>query len=153
MASQQVSTRSQRQARRSFLASALCIESGEHHPDAADGPCLLPESCWQSVAAAAETWFIDMVVPAQKTLMVASLDGAEHALLDSGSGLTSCPLTGVNIEVRHAKNESSMIMDRSGTRTSVVLHKFAKVLLLKLRRRNSVLDHGCQHKTNGNRGN
>ena len=23
--------------------------------------------------------------------MVASLDGAEHALLDSGSGLTSCP--------------------------------------------------------------
>ena len=107
--------------------------------------------------------------------MVASLDGAEYALLDSGSGLTSCPvndaddlpllprpanlpilsnatggsvecvgqrevccrlengepfvvtwhvanvtnllistesLTGVNNEVRHAKNESSMIMDR-----------------------------------------
>ena len=36
-------------------------------------------------------------------------------------------LTGANIEVTHAKNESSMIMDRSGTRTSVVLHKFAKV--------------------------
>ena len=49
-------------------------------------------------------------------------------------------LTGANIEVRRAKNESSMIMDRSGTRTSVVLHKFAKVPWLKLRRDNSVLD-------------
>ena len=39
-----------------------------------------------------ETWHINMVVPAQKTLMVASLDGAEYALLDSGSGLTSCPI-------------------------------------------------------------
>ena len=37
-----------------------------------------------------ETWFINMIVSAQKTLMVASLDGAEYALLDSGSGLTSC---------------------------------------------------------------
>ena len=144
-----------------------------------------------------------MVVPAQKTLMVASLDGAEYAMLDSGSGLTSCPisyaddlpllprpsnlpilsnatggsvecigqrqvgyrfvngepfvatwhvakvtnliistesLTGANIEVRHAKNESSMIMDRAGARTSVVLHKFGKVPWLKLRRDNSVLD-------------
>ena len=35
-------------------------------------------------------------------------------------------LTGANIEVRHAKNESSMIMDRCGTQTSVILHKFAK---------------------------
>ena len=131
------------------------------------------------------------------------LDGAEYALLDSGSGLTSCPinyaddlpilprpvnlpilrdaiggsveciglrqmgyrlengepfvvtwhvaivtnliistesLTGSNIEVRHAKNESSMIMDRSGTRTSVVLHKFAKVLWLTLRRDDTLLD-------------
>ena len=34
-----------------------------------------------------ETWFINMMVPAQRTLMVASLDGAEYALLDSGSGL------------------------------------------------------------------
>ena len=33
---------------------------------------------------------INMIVPAHRTLMVASLDGAEHALLDSGSGLTSC---------------------------------------------------------------
>ena len=49
-------------------------------------------------------------------------------------------LTGANIEVRHANNESSMIMDRCGTRTSVILHKFAKVLWLKLRRDNSVLD-------------
>ena len=128
--------------------------------------------------------------------MAASLDGAGYALLDSGSGLTSCPinyaidipllprpenlpilsnatggsvecirqppvgyglengdpfavtwhvanvttliistesLTSANIEVRHAKNESSMIMDRCGTRTSVILHKFAKVPWLKLR--------------------
>ena len=36
------------------------------------------------------------------------------------------------------KNESSMIMDRAGTRTSVVLQKFAKVPWLKLRRDNSV---------------
>ena len=33
-----------------------------------------------------------------------------------------------------------MIMDRSSTRTRVVLHKFAKVPWLKLRRDNSVLD-------------
>ena len=143
-----------------------------------------------------------MIVPAQKTLMVASLDGAEFALLDSGSGLTSYPinyandmpllprpanlpilsnatggsveyigqrqvgyrlengepfvvtwhvanvtnlistgsLTGANIEVRHAKKESSMIMDRCGTQTSVILHKFATVPWLKLRRDNSVMD-------------
>ena len=49
-------------------------------------------------------------------------------------------LTGANIEVRLAKNESSMIMDRSDTRTSVLLHKFAKVLWLKLHRDNNVLD-------------
>ena len=49
-------------------------------------------------------------------------------------------LTGANIEVRHAKNESSMVVDRSGTRTSVVLHKFAKVPWLKLRRDDTVLD-------------
>ena len=34
--------------------------------------------------------------PAQKTLMVASLDGAENALLESGSGLTSCPINYAN---------------------------------------------------------
>ena len=138
-----------------------------------------------------------------RTLIVASLDGAERALLDSGSGLTSCPinyandipslprpanlailsnatggsverigqrqvgyrleygepfvvtwhvanvtnliistesLTGANIEVRHAKDESGMIMDRCGTQTSVTLHKFAKVPWLKLRRDNCVMD-------------
>ena len=147
-----------------------------------------------------ETWYINVIVPAQKTLMVASLDGAEYALLDSGSGLTSCrinyandipllprpanqpilsnstggsvecicqsqvgyrlengepfvvtwhvanvtnliisteSLTAANIEVRHAKNESSI---RCGTPTSVILHKFAKVPWLKLRRDNSVVD-------------
>ena len=49
-------------------------------------------------------------------------------------------LTGANIEVRHAKNESSMIMDRCGTQTIVILHKFAKVPWLKFRRDNSVMD-------------
>ena len=49
-------------------------------------------------------------------------------------------LTGANIEVGHAKNESSMIMDRCGTQTSVILHKFAKVPWLKLRRDTSVTD-------------
>ena len=43
-----------------------------------------------------ETWFINMIVPAQTTLMVASLDGTEYALLDSGSGLTSCPISYAN---------------------------------------------------------
>ena len=36
-------------------------------------------------------------------------------------------VTSANIEVRHANNENSMIIVRSNTRTSVVLHKFAKV--------------------------
>ena len=49
-------------------------------------------------------------------------------------------LTGANIEVRHAKKEGSMIMDRAGTRTSAVLHKFSKVPWLKLRRDDGVLD-------------
>ena len=53
--------------------------------------------------------------------------------------ITTGSVTGANIEVRHAKNESSMIMDRAGTCTSVVLHKFAKVPWLKLRRDDSVL--------------
>ena len=47
-------------------------------------------------------------------------------------------LSGANIEVRHAKN--GMTMDLCGTQTSVILHKFAKVPWLKLRRDNSVLD-------------
>ena len=69
-------------------ASELCAEHGKHHLTAADGPSALPESYWHST----ETWFINMIIPAQKTPMVASLDGAEYAFLDSGSGLTSCPM-------------------------------------------------------------
>ena len=38
-----------------------------------------------------EAWYINMIVPVQKTLMVASLDGAEYALLDSGSGFDVLP--------------------------------------------------------------
>ena len=44
------------------------------------------------VSQHSESRFINMIVPVQNTLMVASLDGAEYALLDSGSGLTSCPI-------------------------------------------------------------
>ena len=53
-----------------------------------------PDGCHTSQST--ETWYINMIVPAQKTLMVASLDGAEYALLDSGSGLTSCPIKYAN---------------------------------------------------------
>ena len=64
-------------------------------------------------------------------------------------------LTGANIEVRHAKNESSMIMDRCGTQTSVILHKFAKVLLVEIASRQNGQRHedcGCQHETRYHRG-
>ena len=170
-----------------FTASELCTEYGKYHPLQQMVPAHFPNPIGSQHS---ETWFINMIVPAQKILMVASLDGAAYALLDSGSGLTSCPisyaddlpllprlsnlpilsnatggsvectgqrqvgyrlengepfvatwhvanvtnliiftesLVGANIEVRHAKNESSMIMNRAGTRTSVVLHKVAKV--------------------------
>ena len=54
-----------------------------------------------------ETWYINMIVPAQKTLMVASLDGAQYALLDSGSGLTSCP----NLQTRLRRKNATLGMD------------------------------------------
>ena len=127
--------------------------------------------------------------------MVRSLDGTNHALLDSGSGLTSCPLScaealsslprpdklptlsnatvrmrgkyriatsslssgerrtlgsdlacvnkrgeldrvstesviAANIEVRVETCRRSLIMNRTDTRTSVVLYKFARDLVL-----------------------
>ena len=49
-------------------------------------------------------------------------------------------------EVIHGKNDSSMIMDRSGTRTSVILHKFANVPASRQQcpgQRSE--DCGCQH--------
>ena len=52
---------------------------------------VVPMFCSQTPQLA-ETWFINTIVLGQKTLMVASMDGAEFALLDSGSGLTSCPI-------------------------------------------------------------
>ena len=64
-----------------FLASEPCTESGEHHPDAADGPCALPESRWQSGVSADRQH---------------GRTGTENShgcvLLDSGCGLTSCPI-------------------------------------------------------------
>ena len=186
-----VSIRSQRQARRSI-----------HRKRATHQAWTAPSHCSRMVPLPTETRFINIIVLAIRTLMVASLDGAEYAFLDSGSGLTSCPinfaddlplrprlailltlsnatgggvecigqrqvgcrlengepivatwhvanvtnltistesLTLANIEVRHTKNESSLILDRCGTRTSVILHKFAKVFWLK-RRDNNILD-------------
>ena len=55
-------------------------------------PVYFPNPVGSEASQHTETWFINMIVPAQKTLMVASLDGAEYALLDSGSGLTPCPI-------------------------------------------------------------
>ena len=52
---------------------------------------VVPMYCSQTPHPA-KPWFINTIIPAQKTLMVASLDGAEYALLNSGSGLTSCPI-------------------------------------------------------------
>ena len=79
-----------------FFASELCTECGwfhgEYHPDAADPFCVLPESRGHQALQQTETWFINMIGPAQRSLVVASLDGAEYALLDSGSGLTSCAI-------------------------------------------------------------
>ena len=44
-----------------------------------------------------ETWFMNKTVPAQRILKVASFDGAEYALSDSGPGLTSCPINYANV--------------------------------------------------------
>ena len=182
-------------ATQAFAASELCASMASTIPLQQTVPVYFQCPDGSHTYQPTETWYINMIVPAQKTLMVASLDEAEYALLDSGSGLTSCPisyannipllprpanlpilsnatggsveywqtqdidlrtvkpfvvtwhvanvtnliistesLTGANIEVRHAKNESSMIMDRCGTqKKSVILHKFAKVPWLKLR--------------------
>ena len=188
---------------KSDIAAGKCDKSGKPTGVNAVTAAGATQPSPQASYAPSMVRFINMIVPAQKTLMVASLDGAEYALLDSGSGSTSCPindasdipllprpanlpilsnategsvecigqrqvgyglengepfvvtwhvanvtnliistesLTGANIEVRHAKNESSMIMDRCGTQTSVILHKFAKVPWLKLRRDISVTD-------------
>ena len=54
-------------------------------------PVYFPNPVGSQASQQTETWFINMTVLAQKTPIVASLDGAECALLDSGSGLTSCP--------------------------------------------------------------
>ena len=55
-------------------------------------PVYFPSPVGRQASQQTETWFINMIVPAQRTLMVAILDGSEYALLASGSGLTSCPI-------------------------------------------------------------
>ena len=48
-------------------------------------PVYFPNPVGSQASQKSETWFINMIVPAQKTLTVASLDGGEYALLDSVS--------------------------------------------------------------------
>ena len=55
-------------------------------------PVYFPSPVGSQASQQTETWLINMMVPAQRTLMVASLDGAEYALLASGNVLTSCPI-------------------------------------------------------------
>ena len=77
-----------------FLASDLCTECGLLNGEYFSRSSL----CTSRVPLAArrrsspKTDSINMIGPTQRTLMVASLDGAGYALLDSGSGLTSCPI-------------------------------------------------------------
>ena len=78
-----------------FTASELCTEHGTI-PLQQMVPVYFPCPDGSQTSQPTETWYINMIVPAQKTLMVASLDGAEYALLDSGSGLTSCPTNCAN---------------------------------------------------------
>ena len=56
--------------------------------------------------------------------------------------ISSESVTAANIEVRLETCGSSLIMDRSDTRTSAVLYKFAKVPWLKLCRDDTVMDAG-----------
>ena len=55
-------------------------------------PVYFPNPVGSQASQQTQTSFINMIVQAQKTLMIANLDGAEYAMLDSGSGLTSCPI-------------------------------------------------------------
>ena len=55
-------------------------------------PVYFPSPVVSQALEQTDTWFINMIGQAQRTLTVASLDGAEYASLDSGSGLTSCPI-------------------------------------------------------------
>ena len=73
-----------------FLANELCTECGWFHGEYL--PVYFPSPVGSQSSQQTATWFINMIGPAQRTLMVATLDGAEYALLDSGSGLTSCPI-------------------------------------------------------------
>ena len=59
-------------------------------------PVYFPRPDGSQTSQPTETWYINMIVPAQKTLMIASLDGAAFTFVDSGSGLTSCPINYAN---------------------------------------------------------
>ena len=61
-----------------------------------------------------------MTVTAQKTLMVASLGGAEYALLDTGSGLTSCSINYADDLTTVAWN--ALVRDKLNTDLRMVNH-------------------------------
>ena len=67
----------------------LCTEHGKHHSIATGGASVLP--VFRRLSDVTETRYISVLVLAPKALMVPSLDGAEYALLDSGSSLDVLP--------------------------------------------------------------
>ena len=89
-----------------------------------------------------ETCFINMIVPAQKTLLVASLDGAQYALLGSRSGLTSCAISNAD-GLRHVANLTNLIISSESLTSSNI-----EVRACKERKQH---DHGSSKYTN-NRG-
>ena len=60
-------------------------------PDAPEGHCVFPESRWQSNVSADRNLVHEHDRPGPDNSH-GSLDGAEYALLGSGSGLTSCSI-------------------------------------------------------------
>ena len=74
-----------------FLASELCTECGCFHGELQETVLVFPSPVESQAPQQAETWFINMIGPAKWTHMSVRLDGAWYAVLDSGSGLTSCP--------------------------------------------------------------
>ena len=55
-------------------------------------PVYFPNPVGSQASQQTETWFNRMIVLARKLSWLQSWTDAEYALLDSGSGLTSCPI-------------------------------------------------------------
>ena len=78
---------------KSDIAAGKCDKSGKpigvNALSAAGATQPFPCPDGSQTSQPTETWCINMIVPAQKTLMVVSW---EYALMDPESGLTSCPI-------------------------------------------------------------